>query len=69
MEVVIYKATDDAGDVWESYKGGEPQPLWQISLTHSAPRPVTYMFRDRFSDFLRSYDKAPSTLQEPLKPP
>jgi hypothetical protein len=62
--VCIYKATDNAGDVWESYQGGDPKKLWQVQISHEVPRPITYQFRDRFADFIKTYEKTPDTLQE-----
>ena len=62
--VVIHKVTDDAGFIWESYKGGEAQPLWQIQISHPTPRPITFQFKDRFADFLKNYAEAPNTLEE-----
>ena len=63
VNLVIYKVTDFAGDVWERYKGTQ-EPLWQIQLSQDSARPITYQMRDRFSDFLRSSNtflrKAPS---------
>jgi len=62
--VCIYKATDSAGDMWEAYQGGEAKKLFQIQISHEVPRPITYQFRDRFADFIKTYDKTPDTLQE-----
>ena len=61
--VCIYKATDHAGCLWESYVG-DPQPLWQIQISHEVSRPITYQFRDRFADFLKTCKDAPDTLQD-----
>ena len=63
VNLVIYKITDVAGDVWERYKGTQ-EPLWQIQLSQDSARPITYQMRDRFSDFLRTTDGVPNTLQE-----
>jgi len=62
--VCIYKATDHAGCLWESYMGSEPQPLWQIQIQHEVPRPITYQFRDRFTDFIKTCKDTPDTLQD-----
>ena len=32
LVMCIYKATDNAGDMWEAYQGSEPKKLWQIQL-------------------------------------
>ena len=56
-------AKDIAGDVWERYKGTQ-DPLWQIQLSQDSARPITFQMRDRFSDFLRTTDGMPNTLQE-----
>jgi len=61
---VIYKSTDQAGDIWEKFKGSEAKPLWQVQIGHDVPRPITYFFRDRFADFLKIYKDAPDTLQD-----
>ncbi len=47
VNLVIYKITDVAGDVWERYKGTQ-EPLWQIQLSQDSARPITYQMRDRF---------------------
>ena len=62
--VCIYKATDDAGCLWESYMGSEPKPLWQIQIAHEVPRPITFQFRDRFADFIKICKDTPDTLQD-----
>ena len=62
--VTIFKATDNAGDMWEAFQGGEAKKLWQVQIAHEVPRPITYQFRDRFADFIKTYDKTPDTLQE-----
>ena len=43
VNVVVYKMTDIAGDIWERYKGSE-EPLWQIQLAQECARPITYQF-------------------------
>ena len=63
VQIVIYKTTDSAGFLWDRFKGTE-QPLWQIQISHDTPRPITYHFRDRISDFLRTSDGLPDTLRE-----
>jgi hypothetical protein len=65
--VCLYKVTDHAGDVWETYKQSEPKPLWQIQICHEVPRPITYQFRDRFADFVKTCKDTPDTLQDLLK--
>ena len=61
--VVIYKISDIAGDVWERYKGSE-EPLWQLQIAQDSARSITYQWRDRFADYLRTTAEIPSTLQD-----
>ena len=49
----IYKVTDCAGDVWDSYSD-QSLPLWQVQIDHVQQRPVTFQMRDAFNDFLRT---------------
>ena len=63
VNLVIFKVSDAAGDVWERFKGSD-EPLWQLQLSQDSARPLTYQFRDRFSDYLRSTKDVPDTLQE-----
>ena len=63
VNVVIYKISDIAGDVWERYKGSE-EPLWQLQIAQDSARSITYQWRDRFADYLRTTAEVPSTLQD-----
>ena len=64
VNLVIYKVTDKAGDVWERYKDQDGVPLWMVQISQDSARPITYQFRDRFSDFLRVTEGAPDNLQD-----
>ena len=63
VNLVIHKVSDAAGDVWERFKGSD-EPLWQLQLSQDSARPLTYQFRDRFGDYLRSTKDVPDTIQE-----
>ena len=40
VNLVIHKAADSAGDIWERYKGSD-EPLWQLQLGQNSMRPLT----------------------------
>ena len=53
VSVCLYKITDSAGDVWDSFQG-QDIPMWQIQMDHPAQRPITFQMRDGMNDFLRN---------------
>ena len=53
VSVCIYKISDHAGDVWDSFQD-QDIPMWQIQMDHPAQRPITFQMRDGMNDFLRS---------------
>ena len=67
VNVVMYKVSDVAGDVWEAYQGKEV-PLWQVQIDHPAQRAITFDMRNGFNDFLRTAhagaEALPTTVQD-----
>ena len=61
VSVCIYKISDSAGDVWDSFQGQEI-PMWQIQMDHPVQRPITFQMRDGMNDFLRSAHAANSDM-------
>ena len=53
VSVCLYKISDQAGDVWDSFQD-QDIPLWQIQMDHPAQRPITFQMRDGMNDFLRN---------------
>ena len=61
VSVCIYKISDSAGDVWDSFQG-QDIPMWQIQMDHPVQRPITFQMRDGMNDFLRSAHAANSDM-------
>ena len=53
VSVCLYKISDQAGDVWDSFQD-QDIPLWQIQMDHPAQRPITLQMRDSLNDFIRN---------------
>ena len=53
LDVVIYKVTKRASDVWDQFAEGDGAELWQIQLEHAARPSVIFNLRDSFQDFLK----------------
>ena len=51
VDVVLYKVTDAAADIWEDCVEGAP--LYQIQIEHAARKPITYQMKNNFNAFLR----------------
>jgi len=64
VQVAFYKYSDCAGDLWESYKTDDDQPLYQVQIRHEAPRSLCYQFQAKFADFCKNTEGVPDTLAE-----
>ena len=67
INVVIYKVTDNAGDLWGKFEQTDAK-LWQVQMEHGARPSALFGIRRSFEDFLRSAhsdnDSIPTTLAE-----
>ena len=63
-KVVIYKYSACAGDCWEAFRTEEDQTLYQCQIRHDVARSITYQFRDKWADYIRSCPDTPDTLAE-----
>ena len=53
LDVVIYKVTKRASDVWDQFTEADGAELWQIQLGHAARPSAIFNLRDSFQDFLK----------------
>lgn len=53
LDVVIYKVTKRASDVWDQFQESDGCALWQIQLEHAARPSAIFNLRDSFQDFLK----------------
>ena len=53
LDVVIYKVTKRASDVWDQFTETDGAELWQIQLEHAARPSAIFNLRDSFQDFLK----------------
>ncbi len=64
VEVVIFKYSDCAGDLWETFRTQDEQPLYQVQVKQDVARSICFQFKDKFAEFLRVTDGVPDTLAE-----
>ena len=53
LDVVIYKVTKRASDMWDQFTEADGAELWQIQLEHAARPSAIFNLRDSFQDFLK----------------
>ena len=56
LDVVIYKVTKRASDVWDQFTEADGAELWQIQMEHAARPSAIFNLRDSFQDFLKQAD-------------
>jgi hypothetical protein len=61
--VCMYKWTDEAGDVWETFQN-RGVPLWQVQVDHNAKGSISFQMRESFNNFLKAAGgSVPATLE------
>ena len=66
LDVVVYKVTKRASDVWDQFTEADGAELWQIQLEHSARPSAIFNLRDSFQDFLKEAGDSDSGIRTSL---
>ena len=67
LNIVIYKVTDRAADVWPQYQEDPTMKLWQVQLDHAARPSFLFQHRDAFEEFLRQAHAKDTSVPETLR--